>query len=223
MRVAIYARVSLDREQDDKRYQNPDNQIEPLKNWARDMGWEVVEIFVDKGSGADPSRQNWRKMMAQARQRRFMAIIVWKLDRFSREGISQVFAYISDLKKRGVALKSMTESWLDTSKDNPMAELTLAVMAWAAEWERRKISERTKAGIQRRKNIGVWKGGRAPNCRKCGKPVRSKKYEKCSCENPEIPEHLKEKYLKKRGGMFSKERRRKENKRPYKRKEQQED
>jgi hypothetical protein len=37
-------------------------------------------------------------------------------------------------------------------KDNPMSELTMAIMAWAAAEERRKISERTKAGIQRRKN-----------------------------------------------------------------------
>jgi DNA invertase Pin-like site-specific DNA recombinase len=54
----------------------------------------------------------------------------------------------------------MTEVWLDTSKDNPISEVVMALMSWVAAEERRKISERTKLGIQRRKNLGIWKGGR---------------------------------------------------------------
>ena len=41
-----------------------------------------------------------------------------------------------------------------------MAEVVLAIMSWAASEERRKISERTKAGIARLKAKGQWKGGR---------------------------------------------------------------
>ena len=40
------------------------------------------------------------------------------------------------------------------------SNIILAVMSWAADFERRKISERTKAGIQRQKNLGQYKGGR---------------------------------------------------------------
>ena len=71
-----------------------------------------------------------------------------------------MFAYINKLGKRGVSIRSFTESWLDTSEQNMMRDITLAVMAWAANFEREQISRRTKAGIQRRKNLGVWKGGR---------------------------------------------------------------
>ena len=74
--------------------------------------------------------------------------------------MSQVVGRIQTLKRHGVAIKSYTESWLDTSKENPMSELVLAIMSWAAAEERRKISERTKAGIQRLRNLGAWKGGR---------------------------------------------------------------
>lgn len=160
MRVAIYARVSMDESFKDKRYQEPENQLEPLRDWAKSQGWLIVEEYVDKGSGANPARENFRRMMNDAMLLKFNAILIWKLDRFSRESISNVFAYIEKLKSRNVALKSMTETWLDTSKDNPLNEVILAILAWVSSYERQKISERTKLGIQRRKNLGVWKGGR---------------------------------------------------------------
>lgn len=167
MKVALYARVSLEEgNKDDRRYQEPENQLEPLRAFAKAKGWEIVQEYVDRGSGANPARENFRKCLNDAMQHKFMAILVWKLDRFSREGISQVFAYIERLKSRNVALISLTESWLDTSKDNPMSDITLAVMSWASSWERQKISDRTKAGIQRLKNIGQYKGGRPTGWRK---------------------------------------------------------
>ena len=93
-------------------------------------------------------------------QRKFNVIIVWRLDRFSREGINAVLGYIQKLKDRGIGLKSQQEAWVDTSENNPMSEMIISIFAWVAQEERRKISERTKAGIQRRRNIGQWKGGR---------------------------------------------------------------
>ena len=160
MKVAIYARVSMDERQDDKRFQNPDNQLIPLREWASKQGWDVYKEYVDKGSGADPNRPMFNMMLQDAMLLRFENILVWKLDRFSRETMSQVIGRIQRLRKRTIGIKSFTESWLDTSKDNPMGELVLAIMSWAAAEERRKISERTKAGIARRRAIGQWHGGR---------------------------------------------------------------
>jgi DNA invertase Pin-like site-specific DNA recombinase len=99
-------------------------------------------------------------MLKDAMMMRFSLIVVWKLDRFSRENMSQVVGRIQKLRERGVGLKSLTEDWVNTSKENPMSDLILAVMAWAAAEERRKISERTRAGIQRKRNLGQWRGGR---------------------------------------------------------------
>jgi len=160
MRVALYARVSLDESKDDRRYQEPENQLEPLRSWAKSQTWEIVTEYVDRCSGADHNRPSFQKMLNDACLHKFHAILVWKLDRFSREGISHTFAYIQRLQSRNVAVKSMTEVWLDTSKDNPISEVVMALMSWVAAEERRKISERTKLGIQRRKNLGIWKGGR---------------------------------------------------------------
>lgn len=161
MKVALYARVSLDEaNKDDRRYQEPENQLEPLRNWALANGWSVVKEYVDRGSGADHNRPQFKQMLNDAMLLKFNAILVWKLDRFSREGISHTLAYIQRLQGRRCALKSLTETWVDTSVDNPMSEFLLAVFSWVASEERRKISERTKLGIQRRRNLGIWKGGR---------------------------------------------------------------
>lgn len=160
MKVCLYARVSLEeKDKEARRFQDPENQLKPLREFSETMGWEVTEEYVDKMSGANPARPSFRKMMNDAMLRKFNGIIVWKLDRFSREGIISTMSYIKQLKERGLWLKSMTESWLDTSQEG-ITDIVLAIMAWASAEERKKISERTKAGIARKRALGKWRGGR---------------------------------------------------------------
>jgi len=137
MKVAIYARVSLDEAKDSKQFQDPSNQLQPLREFCKSFKWEIVEEYVDKMSGANPARPQFRKMMADAMMRQFSGIVVWKLDRFSREGVMPTMAYVEKLKKRKIWLRSMTESWLDTSQDG-ITDIVLAVMSWASAEERKK-------------------------------------------------------------------------------------
>lgn len=153
MKVAIYARVSMDERADDKRFQDPENQLIPLRDFCKAMGWEVFKEYIDKMSGANPARPQFREMLRDAMMRRFSGIVIWKLDRFSREGMISTMSYIKDLKSRGIWLRSMTESWLDTNNEG-MTDIVLAIMAWASAEERKKISERTKAGMARVKAKG---------------------------------------------------------------------
>jgi len=155
--VAIYARVSLDESFDDKRFQDLENQLVPLRDFCRAMNYEIVKEYTEKISGANPARPEFRKMMADALMRRFSGIIVWKIDRFSREGILPTLSYIKQLKDRGIFLQSMTETWINT-KDEGITEMLLAIMSWMASEEKRKISERTKAGMARAKAKGIHCG-----------------------------------------------------------------
>ena len=155
----MYARVSLDEKADDRRFQDPENQLRPLRDMARALNYEVIGEYIDKASGANPNRPEFRRLLHDASMLRFNGVLIWKLDRFSREGIIPTISYIKRLKDRSVFLKSLTESWLDTA-DGGITDLVLAVMSWASAEERRKISERTKAGIAQRRAIGQWKGGR---------------------------------------------------------------
>jgi len=160
MKVCLYARVSMEETDDgSKRYQEPENQLQPLRDFAKSLGYEITSEYIDRSTGSNPNRPEFRRMLQDGALRRFNGIIIWKLDRFSREGIGSTLAYIRQLKGRGCWVKSMTESWMDTSQEG-ISELLLAIFSWVAQEERRKISERTKAGIQRLRNIGQWKGGR---------------------------------------------------------------
>lgn len=156
--VVLYARVSLE-EGDEKRMQEPENQLQPLREWAKALDYQIKGEYIDRKSGADYNRPAFRSMLKEAMQRKFDGILIWKLDRFSREGIMQTLAYLKQLKDRHIFLKSLTESWLDTSNEG-IYEVVLAIMAWASAEERKKISERTRAGIARRRAIGQWHGGR---------------------------------------------------------------
>ena len=160
MKVALYARVSLDEsDKESRQYQEPENQLKPLREFCKGLNYDIINEYIDKESGANPNRPEFRKMLQDASMRRFQGILVWKLDRFSREGIINTMSYIKQLKDRGVWLKSMTEGWLDTSQEG-ITDIVLAIMSWAAAEERKKISDRTKAGIAQRRAIGQWRGGR---------------------------------------------------------------
>lgn len=147
-RAVLYLRVSKNDES-----QNPENQREPLKNLASSLGFFIVDEFVDYSSGGNSNRPRFRAMLEQARARKFDTILVWSLDRFSREGISNTLHYLEELDKNGVSLKSHQEAWLDTS-DQGVGKLLLAMISWLAKQERERISERTKAGLVRAKKNG---------------------------------------------------------------------
>ena len=157
MKVALYARVSKDEASSDGKLQEPENQLQPMRGFCEAMKWDISEEFVDRASGGSANRPEFQRMLGKVRQKHFDLILVWALDRFSREGMSNTLSYIKQLRAYNTGLKSLQESWLDTSQEG-VAELLLAVMSWVAAEERKKISERTKAGLARLKAKGVKLG-----------------------------------------------------------------
>ena len=154
MTVAIYARVSTrDRGQD------TENQLRELRESCGRQGWTVVEEYIDHESGKTGERARLKAMMAAAREQRFGGVLVWALDRLTREGIEQTFAYVRALSDAGVVFVSHTEPQFSTG--GPCGELMLAIAAWIAKQERQRISERTKAGLATARAKGRI-GGRRP-------------------------------------------------------------
>src|ERR1017187_5209987 len=97
MRVALYARVST------LNGQNPEMQLEELREYAARRGWEVTEEYVDQGvSGSKESRPALNRLMADAQRRKLDAIVCWKIDRFGRS-LKHLVNALADLESYGVA------------------------------------------------------------------------------------------------------------------------
>ena len=114
--------------------------------------WELVGEYVDHESGANPDRQAFRQMFADAHQRKFDLVIFWALDRFSREGALQTLTYLSQLEESGAHFKSYTEQYLDSS--GTFKDAIISILATLAKQERIRMSERVKAGMERAKREG---------------------------------------------------------------------
>lgn len=127
MRIALNARASKS-----DGSQHPDNQLIPLRNHAKLLGGEVVKEYVDSASGGGVAdRTAFLQMLKDSDNKQFDLLIIWSLDRFSREGISTTLGYLQRLKRSGVAVISLTEPWLDT-RDEGLGQLLLAIFSWVA-------------------------------------------------------------------------------------------
>lgn len=157
MKVAIYARVSKDEASSDGKLQNPENQLIPLRQYCNAMGWEISKEFIDYASGGDSNRPQFQAMLGEVRQRHFDLILIWALDRFSREGMTNTLSYIRQLRDYKTGLKSLQEPWLDTSQQG-VSDLLLGIFSWVAEQEKKRISDRTKAALARKKAEGMKLG-----------------------------------------------------------------
>lgn len=115
-----------------------------------------VIVYEEKASGRKTDRPVLRKLLHEAALHRFTNLLTFKLDRLSRGGIGPTFQLLKNLHDAGVRVYSVTESWWDP--DNPVHEVTLAVLAWGAQLESKAIGERVSAGIQARKRESERKG-----------------------------------------------------------------
>src|SRR5262245_3554514 len=139
-RAAIYVRVSTDD-------QTNRNQEPELRRWAKRLGFKVAEVYADTVSGAKATRPQLTEVLAGAHRREFDVLLIWALDRLSREGVEPVLKYLRRFNEAGVRVMSHQEPWLDTR--GQMGELLVSIHAWMAKQERLRISERTKAGMAR--------------------------------------------------------------------------
>lgn len=143
MRAAIYARVStFDQE--------PENQLVELRRYAAARGWDVKE-HVDHGiSGAKERRPALDALLADAKRRRFDVLVVWRLDRLGRN-LRHLIVLLEELQALGIAFVSLGEG-IDAT--TPAGKLQMHILGAIAEFEKARIAERVKAGLQRARAQG---------------------------------------------------------------------
>jgi len=141
MRVCIYSRVSTGQ-------QDTANQSKVLSEWARQRGFEVVEVYEEEESAWKSGHQRiLARLIADTSKRKFQAVLVWALDRLSREGPLAILTLVDKLKSSGTKVLSYQESW--TEAPGELADLLYALTGWVSRMESQRRSERTKAGLAR--------------------------------------------------------------------------
>ena len=150
LRVAIYARVSTED-------QMTENQIRELQEWAVRRDWQIIEVYRENEIAWKAGHQReWAKLKQDAAHRKFEAVVVWALDRVTRQGVSYLFQQIQSLRQYDVKIISLQESWLESLGE--LTEVFVALVGFIASYESRRRSERTKAGMERARASGIHVG-----------------------------------------------------------------
>ena len=157
MKVAIYARVSTDD-------QFAEKQVDALKDYCSRMSYDVFDVYVDVISGTSTSRPEFNRLLSDMRSYKFNCVAVTKLDRLGRS-LQHLLSLIDEFKRKSVNFIAVTQN-LDTT--SATGTLLFHVMGAFAEFERNIISERTKEGLKKAKNVGKRGSDKKPRKKRGG-------------------------------------------------------
>ncbi|MBM3301530.1 MAG: recombinase family protein, partial [Deltaproteobacteria bacterium] len=156
-KVAIYARVSSDRQDVDL---SISAQVKALRDYAARNEMTVVKEYIDEAeSGRSIDRPGFKQMIATARQKppSFTAILVWKLSRFARNREDSII-YKSLLRKQGVQVLSINEPVEDT----PSGRLLEGIIEVIDEFYSANLSQDVTRGMRETASRGFYPGGPPP-------------------------------------------------------------
>jgi len=155
MKIAIYIRVST--EEQAKEGFSLTTQREYLEEYAKREGHEVYKIYSDDGiSGYSERRPALQELLKDAKLRRFDLVIVYKIDRFSRN-LKDLLNLVDELSNSGVGFKSATEPFDTTTS---AGKLMFQQLGSFAEFERNRLAERVMPGMIKGVQLGNWQGAR---------------------------------------------------------------
>src|SRR5690242_14132000 len=148
-RAAIYARVSTNNGQ------NPEMQLEEVRQYCARREMTIVREYVDKGiSGSKEHRPALDQLLADCRRRAVDCVVVYRYDRFARS-LRQLVNALEEFRALGIDFVSLHEG-VDTS--TPNGRLVFGIFASIAEFERELIRDRVRSGIALAKSHGQQLG-----------------------------------------------------------------
>jgi DNA invertase Pin-like site-specific DNA recombinase len=137
-RAALYLRVStLD--------QHPETQLYDLRQMAQQRGYQIVEEYTDRISGAKAKRPGLDALMRDGRRGQFDVILVWASDRIARS-VKHFLDVLDELNRLNIEFISFREQ-IDTG--GPLGRAVVVIIGAIAELERNLIIERVRAGMRR--------------------------------------------------------------------------
>ena len=143
--VAIYVRVSTTK-------QEMENQLIQLQAFVEKSKWYVYKEYCDVISGKENSRPAFDRLFADAHKKLFDIVLFWDLSRFSRSGTLFTLQKLRELERIDIQWHSYQDPFFSSLGE--FKDVVISILATLAKIEREKISERTKAGLERAKEQG---------------------------------------------------------------------
>lgn len=126
-------------------------------SYAKSKDYTEFEYYIDGGySGKDLNRPAIKKLIEDCKNHKIDAVFVFKLDRISRSQRDTLYLIEEVFNKYDVSFISMRENF-DTS--SPFGKAMIGVLSVFAQLERETILERTRIGLKKRAESGLWRGG----------------------------------------------------------------
>ena len=126
-------------------------------SYAKSKDYTEFEYYIDGGySGKDLNRPAIQRLIEDCKNHKIDAVFVFKLDRISRSQRDTLYLIEEVFNKYDVSFISMRENF-DTS--SPFGKAMIGVLSVFAQLERETILERTRIGLKKRAEAGLWRGG----------------------------------------------------------------
>ena len=126
-------------------------------SYAKSKDYTEFEYYIDGGySGKDLNRPAIQRLIEDCKNHKIDAVFVFKLDRISRSQRDTLYLIEEVFNKYDVSFISMRENF-DTS--TPFGKAMIGVLSVFAQLERETILERTRIGLKKRAEAGLWRGG----------------------------------------------------------------
>jgi DNA invertase Pin-like site-specific DNA recombinase len=164
--TAAYLRVSTEQ-------QTYDNQFPAILDYCKANWWAEPVVYAENESAWRVGHQKELSRLLydiRSGKRKFDYLIVFALDRLSRQGPLAVLDLINNFKNYGVKVISIKEPF--TNLPFGFDNVVYSFIAWASQYESERKSQNTKAGLVRTMIIGKTKAGKPIT--KLGRPAGSK-------------------------------------------------
>lgn len=138
MKAVIYARYSSD----NQREESIDGQLRECKEFAERQNLTIVGTYIDRAlSAKTDERPEFQKMITDSSKKQFEVVLVWKLDRFSRNRVDSA-TYRAILRRNNVKVVSATEN----ISEGPEGIILEAILEGMAEYYSAELAVKIKRG-----------------------------------------------------------------------------
>ena len=154
MNVVIYARFSSHTQNE----QSIEGQLKYCEEYAKRNNYNIIHTYIDEArSGTSDSREQFQKMIEDSKNKTFQGILVYQLDRFSRNRYDSAI-YKNRLKKNGVRVLSAREN----ISDDASGILMESVLEGMAEYYSAELGQKVVRGMDINASKGFYNGGPVP-------------------------------------------------------------